>query len=194
MRFPHNPFNPFKRRLARTGRGPALVAGLLVIGFALSQFPQVAQWFEPSANDSENAVAEPELRFIGVAHVIDGDTVDLEDGRRVRLIGIDTPEMGYSPRARVEGEDDPFAVEATEHLRRLAEGELVTLKFGPEPEDKYGRTLAYLHLDDGTDLNAELLRAGLARAYRRFDHPRLSRYIQLEEEARAKSLGLWAEN
>ena len=189
MRFPHN---PFKRKLARYGRSPALVAGLLVIGFVLSQFPQIAQWFEPAATDSENTAAEPVIRVIRVARVLDGDTVDLEDGRHVRLLGIDTPETQFSPRAQVEGEDDPFAVEATEHLRRLAEGELVTLKFGPEPKDNYGRTLAYLELMDGTDLNAALLRAGLARAYRRFDHLRLGEYIRLEEEARDAQLGLWA--
>ena len=191
MRFPHNPFN---RRLARYGRSPALVAGLLVIGFALSQFPQIAQWFEPAAHDSENADAVTKTRFIRVARVLDGDTVDLDDGRRVRLLGIDTPETKFSPRAQVEGEDDPFAVEATEHLRRLVEGELVTLKFGPEPKDKYGRTLAYLELLGGTEVNAELLRYGLARAYRRFDHPRLSLYIRLEEEARDAQLGLWAKD
>ena len=191
MRFPHNPFN---RRLARYGRSPALVAGLLVIGFGLSQFPQVTQWFEPAATGSENSATELDLRGIRVVRVLDGDTVDLEDGRRVRLIGIDTPETKFSPQAQVEGMDDPFAQEAKQFLEERCEGKSVRLEFGPEPEDDYGRTLAYLHLEDGTDLNAELLRYGLARAYRRFDHPRFSEYIRLEEEARAKRLGLWAED
>ena len=189
------PYNPFNRRLARYGRSPALVAGLLVVGFVLSQFPQVAQWFKPADAESDTAVVESTTAttVVRVTKVFDGDTVELEDGRRVRLIGIDTPETEFSPRVQVEGVDDPFAQEAKRFLQEQCEGKTVRLEFGPEAEDKYGRTLAYLHLEDGTDLNAELLHKGLATAFRSFIHPRLSRYIKYETEARDKSLGLWAQ-
>ena len=183
FRFRHN---PLPRKLRRFRRKPILVAGLIVLGLILSRFPQVADLFRPalpSEGPSEGIVAR----------VIDGDTVELEDGRRVRLIGIDTPETRHSPRAEVEGEDDPLAREATEYLRQRAEGRRVRLEYGPEPEDEHGRTLAYLHLEDGTDLNAELLRRGLARALLRFAHPRMAEYLALEEDARAERLGLWAE-
>ncbi len=133
-----------------------------------------------------------EARAQSVAVSDDTLTVDLQDGRRVRLIGIDTPEMGYSPRAQVEGVNDPFAEEAKAFLREQAEGRRIRLEFGPEAEDRYGRTLAYLVLEDGTNLNAELLRRGLARAYRRFEHPRLGQFIELEQEAREAGIGLWS--
>lgn len=173
------------RRLRRYRRSPWVVLALLAFGLVLSRFPQVAELF-PSA-------PSPESHEAIVLRVIDGDTVDLQDGRRIRLIGIDTPEMGYSPRAQVEGVNDPFAEEARAFLRELAEGRTVRLEFGPEPEDRYGRTLAYLFLQDGAHLNAELLRRGYARAYRRFQHPRLDEFLTLEEEARQAERGLWAE-
>ena len=178
--------NPLPRKLRRFRRKPILVAGLIVLGLILSRFPQVADLFRP-------ALPSEGLSEGIVARVIDGDTVELEDGRRVRLIGIDTPETRHSPRAEVEGEDDPLAREATEYLRQRAEGRRVRLEYGPEPKDEHGRALAYLHLEDGTDLNAELLRRGLARALLRFAHPRMAEYLALEEDARAERLGLWAE-
>lgn len=178
------------RRLRRYRKTPWIVLALLAFGLVLSRFPQVEELFQPAPPpESGKAV----VADVVVLRVIDGDTVDLQDGRRIRLIGIDTPEMGYSPRAQVEGVNDPFAEEATAFLRELAEGRTVRLEFGPEPEDRYGRTLAYLFLEDGAHLNAELLRRGYARAYRRFQHPRLNEFLTLEEEARQAERGLWAD-
>lgn len=174
----------FPRRLRRYRGIPWIVLTLLVAGLLLSRFPQVAEQFQPAPSAERSEAV--------VTRVIDGDTVDLQDGRRVRLIGIDTPEMGYSPRAQTEGVNDPFAEEAKAFLREQAEGRRVRLEFGPEAEDQYGRTLAYLFLEDGTHLNAELLRRGLARAYRGFEHPRRPEFLELEQQARKAGIGLWS--
>lgn len=126
-----------------------------------------------------------EARAVLVAEVVDGDTLRLATGEMVRLIGVDAPER-EGPYTR----EEPFGAEATEVARRLAEGRRVRLEVGPERRDAYGRTLAYVHVGE-VDLNAELIRRGLARAYRRFAHRRLDEFVRLEAEARAARRGLW---
>ena len=118
--------------------------------------------------------------------VIDGDTLELEGGERVRLIGVDTPES-VDPRRPSE----PFGEEAAGFTRRLAEGKSVRLESGDEARDAYGRSLAYIHLPDGTLLNAEIIRQGYGRAYTRFPHPRLQEFVVLEREAREAGRGIW---
>lgn len=120
-----------------------------------------------------------------VRQAIDGDTLLLATGELVRLIGVDAPER-EGPYTRAE----PFGVEAAAFTRTAAQGRRIRLEVGPERRDAYGRTLAYVHVDD-LDLNAEILRRGLARAYRRFPHPRLEEFLALEAEARAAGRGLW---
>jgi len=119
--------------------------------------------------------------------VIDGDTVELEGGERVRLIGVDTPET-VDPRRPVER----YGKEAASFTRDSVEGKSVRLEFGPESTDRYGRTLAYVYLADGTLLNAEIIRQGYGFAYTRFPHPRLEAFVGLEREAREAGRGLWA--
>ena len=88
-----------------------------------------------------------------VVRVIDGDTLELENGQRVRSLGIDTPEAG-----------EPFAIEATERNRELVEDMVVELQAGNRDQDEYGRLLRYVYFD-GTFGNAELIAEGLATAY-----------------------------
>ena len=88
-------------------------------------------------------------------HVIDGDTIVLTDGRRVRYIGIDTPELS-DPRLALEAEA------ATEANRRLVAGHDLRLELDSQEEDRYGRMLAYVWVGD-VFVNEELLRQGLAR-------------------------------
>ncbi len=120
-----------------------------------------------------------------VRQVVDGDTLILATGERVRLIGVDAPEQ-EGPYTRAE----PFGAESAAFARRLAEGRRVRLAFDAERRDAYGRTLAYVAVGD-LDLNAELIRQGYARAYRRFPHRRLDEFVRLEGEARAARRGLW---
>lgn len=119
--------------------------------------------------------------------VIDGDTIELDGGERVRLIGVDTPET-VDPRRPVQS----FGKEASAFTRRMVEGKNVRLEQDQDTRDRYGRTLAYVYLQDGTFLNAEIIRQGYGHAYTRFPFRYEQQFVQLEREARESSRGLWA--
>lgn len=121
-----------------------------------------------------------------VERVVDGDTIIVGGVGRVRLIGVDTPES-VDPRRPVEF----FGKEASAFTRRLADGKRVRLEYDRERTDRYGRTLAYVHLPDGTFLNAEIIRQGYGHAYTRFPFEHLDRFRQFEREARQAGRGLW---
>ena len=125
-----------------------------------------------------------------VRHVYDGDTLWLADGRKIRLIGINTPEM-----ARENRPAEPFAIDAKNALIMLLKtrNNLVGLSYGPEREDKYQRTLAHLYLTDGRSIQAQLLRAGLATAYTTPPNDTKSQcYRRAESVARKQKSGLWS--
>jgi micrococcal nuclease len=116
--------------------------------------------------------------------VIDGDTVIIAGGERVRYIGIDTPEMGSNPEA--------FAREATDANRALVEGKAVRLERDVSETDRYGRLLRYVWVG-GTMVNVELVRRGLAEAKA---YPPDTRYQPLLDaaqfEARVAGRRMWA--
>ena len=121
-----------------------------------------------------------------VERVVDGDTIVVEGVGRVRLIGVDTPET-VSPGRPVEF----FGREASAFTKRLLEGRRVRLEYDRDRTDRYGRTLAYVHLADGTLANAEIIRQGYGHAYTRFPFRYLDRFRRLEREARSAGRGLW---
>ncbi|MBI3252113.1 MAG: thermonuclease family protein [Candidatus Omnitrophica bacterium] len=135
------------------------------------------------------AAAEPD-RIPGKVHwVVDGDTFQLETGERVRLIGVDTPE--YQPwKNRI----DPYGREASEYSKKLLSGKKVWLEKDAGEKDRYGRTLAYVYLEDGRFVNRILVEEGFARAKY---YPPNGRYYEIFKTAQraAKKLkkGLWAE-
>ncbi|MFQ5487607.1 MAG: thermonuclease family protein [Gammaproteobacteria bacterium] len=95
---------------------------------------------------------------VEVKRVYDGDTVELEDGRRLRLIGLNTPELGRDGKA-----PEPLAVAARDALRQLLdESPRIGLRYDRERRDRYGRTLAHLFLADRRSVNAWLIRQGYA--------------------------------
>ena len=120
--------------------------------------------------------------------VIDGDTIVLDGDERVRLIGIDTPET-KDPRKPVQY----FGKQAYEFTKRLVEGLKVRLDYDLDKKDKYGRTLAYVYLEDGTFLNAEIIKQGYGFAYRHFLFKYYDEFKRYEREAREKEVGLWAD-
>ncbi|WP_179692934.1 thermonuclease family protein [Pseudomonas moraviensis] len=93
-----------------------------------------------------------------VQRVVDGDTLRLSDGRNVRMIGLNTPELGKQGRS-----DEPFAVAARKRLEALvAESDgRVGLRLGAESKDRYGRTLAHVFSAKGENLEAQMLADGL---------------------------------
>ncbi len=117
-----------------------------------------------------------------VTRVIDGDTVELLDGQRVRYLCIDTPELG-----------EDYYDEASRRNMELVEGKVVELWTGLENRDVYGRLLRFVFVD-GTFVNAELVAEGLATAYIFNPDERYSQlFVQLEEYARMKDVGLWSQ-
>ena len=119
-----------------------------------------------------------------VIQVIDGDTIVIEDGSRVRYIGIDTPEV--YPRA------EDFGMEAWQSNRELVAGKNVRLERDVSDTDRYGRLLRYVYVN-GVFVNAELVRQGLARARAYPPDTKYHSYLEeLETEARQAGRGIWA--
>lgn len=121
-----------------------------------------------------------------VRYVIDGDTIDVATVGRVRLLGIDAPELGrgYDTAA-------PFAYEAREKLISLVLHRWVRLEPDGRRLDVYNRHLAYVLREDGVFVNAEMVREGLARVSARQPLSRLADLKRAEEEAQSFRHGIW---
>jgi len=125
---------------------------------------------------------------VEINYVIDGDTVILKDGRHVRLIGIDTPEIGRDGRKSDEG-----AHTARSYLVSLLQGNKnILLKFDSQPLDRYKRTLAHLFLPNGQNIQAVLLAKGLATPLTIPPNLNfLNCYLHHSNHAMASQQGLW---
>jgi micrococcal nuclease len=133
-----------------------------------------------------------------VSWIYDGDTLKVDGIGKVRLLGIDTPEKDASPRDRyLLSRGVPpatlrrIAKEALQFSITEVKGQRVRLSFDSEGRDRHGRTLAYVHLPDGTLLNRLLLEKGYAVVYRRFDFRLKEDFLRVEAEAKSKRAGVW---
>ncbi|MCY7413149.1 MAG: thermonuclease family protein, partial [Salinibacterium sp.] len=120
-----------------------------------------------------------------VEFVVDGDTLFLDDDRKVRLLGIDTPEVGDNLEC--------YGDEATALLRQLLpEGTPVWVLPDIDPLDQYGRSLLFIYRNDATNVNLELVRQGAAEVVQ-YD-PNLLLQDELgaaEREAQSVGAGRW---
>jgi len=140
-----------------------------------------------STPEPEVAAAQDEVMgadLVKVTRIIDGDTIELEGGQRVRYIGIDTPELsGNNPEC--------YAREAYDKNRELVEGKQVRLEKDVSETDRYGRLLRYVYVDDNF-INDLLVRTGYANAS---SYPPDIKYQdqfrEAEKEARESNKGLW---
>jgi micrococcal nuclease len=168
------------RRRFRPLRTWRFWAGWAILLFALVRILYLAR-----SNERPRAIDEGMYQ---VAFVIDGDTLVLDDGTKVRLIGVDTPETGgYRPA-------EAWGPEATALARQFidrVDGE-VRLQFDDERLDKYGRQLAYVWCGDRL-LNEELIRAGLGEYLHGFHYSATMkrRFHAAENEARTARAGMW---
>ncbi|OGT21872.1 MAG: hypothetical protein A2V90_01130 [Gammaproteobacteria bacterium RBG_16_57_12] len=145
-------------------------------------------WQQPvMAQDGQCPPARVDERVV-VDYVVDGDTVALKDGRRVRLIGLDTPEL--------HGADDrpqPYAREARQQLKQwLKPDKRIGLQYDTERHDKYQRVLAHAYLSTGDSITARMLEQGLAVTL--VVPPNLwghDCYSRREEAARQARRGVW---
>ena len=125
-----------------------------------------------------------------VSYVYDGDTVRLHSGDKVRLIGINTPEMARDKRPA-----EPLASEARQVLIKLLarHDQQISLRYGQQQRDRYGRLLAHAYTPQGESISAHLLDAGLASLIA--IPPNLTGldcYARAEQGARRQQRGLWA--
>jgi micrococcal nuclease len=133
-----------------------------------------------------SGTAEPSVEFAVVRTVLDGDTFDLTDGRRVRMLGIDAPEAA-SPDHPAE----PCADDSTQWLRSRIEARSVNLQI--TGLDRYGRSLAWVQEADGTLVNLLSLSAGMSRLLDSFGLPAdLEPSLrQATSEAQILRRGIW---
>ncbi len=156
----------------------AIVAALLLVQSPAAGEPRVP---EPLIAESLGRVVE----------IVDGDSLVLEDERRVRLVGLQAPKL---PLGRPNFEPWPLSDEAKAAIADLTLGEEVILAHGGRREDRHGRRLAHLFLEDGTWVQEEMLRRGLARVYSFADNRALvDHLLRVEREARADRRGIWSD-
>ncbi len=121
--------------------------------------------------------------------IVDGDTVVLQDGREVRLVGLQAPKLALG---RPNFTDWPLAIEAREVLAALVKNEDVQLSYGGRREDRYGRLLAHLFLADGRWVQGAMIAKGMARVYSFPDNRSCVRdLLRLEEQARGMRRAIW---
>ncbi len=141
------------------------------------------------------------LQAVKLAKVIDGDTIELTDGRKVRMLGIDAPETEHSPRAKNRGTADCFAKESTDYLKKLLHSKKLYLRLDPSKNihDKYGRVLAYIFVKDGAqfrNVNLEMIKNGYAYEYT-YHHEKYlyqTEFKKAQELAKQAKRGLWADS
>lgn len=132
------------------------------------------------------------LQHFPVKRVVDGDTIRLKDGRRIRMIGLNAPETAKKGVA-----DEPFAVAARQRLQQLVDASAgqVGLVLGQQSRDHYGRTLAHVYGADGANLEAQLLAEGLGYQVAVAPNVDLVDCQQAaERSARQANLGLWRQS
>ena len=139
----------------------------------------------PGAADQSPAIPADATEAV-VEYVHDGDTIFLEDGRKVRMLGINTPEIGDDLEC--------YGNEATALTRSLLpEGAHVWVQQDVEPLDQYGRSLLFVYTDDGVNVNLELLREGAAEVEMYKPNVLLRDEVYAAQDAaRDADLGLWS--
>ncbi len=137
-----------------------------------------------TAPPTANTPAAP-ARYARVTHVIDGDTIVLSDGTRVRYIGMDAPEI-KTPSGRAA----PYARQAETFNRKLVQDRVVKLVYDHRQRDRYGRDLCYVYVGNKC-VNIELVRAGLAKVM--LQKPNLALQADLEKalgSAKRRKVGM----
>ncbi|MBI4085628.1 MAG: thermonuclease family protein [Candidatus Liptonbacteria bacterium] len=169
-----------------------IIAGgilILLIGIGIgSGLSKTAPASSPALLPAQEALrdSKPSDGSVKVIRVIDGDTIEIEGGERVRYIGIDTPET-VDPRKPVQC----FGVEASKKNKELVEGQKVRLEKDVTERDKYNRLLRYVWAGD-IFINLELVKQGFAQSYSYPpDIKYQNRFIEAQREAREAAKGLW---
>lgn len=134
----------------------------------------------------------PGSTFYKVTRVVDGDTFwidnDTDEGQKIRMIGIDAPES----RNVFKKVKAHYGDQSKAYLEKLLTGKKVRLEYDIIRKDKYGRTLAYVYLEDGRLLNALLIQKGYAQVLTVPPNVKHAEHLnRLQQQARNKRRGLW---
>lgn len=189
----------FLKKLFRSREGKKFLFFLvLLIGFGYSVIIGASQvswqsFFEyvrdATHTSLQQTASQPQGDLMRVKRVVDGDTIEMESGKKVRYIGVNTPES-----VKVNSPVECFGKEASAKNKELVEGKLVRLEKDVSETDRYGRLLRFVYLEDGTFVNDELVREGYAHASTFPPDVKLAQQFKLSErEARDAQRGLWAD-
>ena len=172
-----------------------IIVGLFLFVVGIASFSKPPVKTEPSpkpqvegtqTQNSPTPIASNSASLVKVKRVIDGDTIEIEDGRKIRLIGIDTPELNKS------GEAGCFGREAYDYANKLLTGQTIKLEKDISETDRYGRLLRFIYLGD-TFINDKLVKDGYARVYTYPpDVKYQDKFKESESYARDNNLGLWS--
>lgn len=159
-----------------------IIVGLIALIFVLGL------WAENKIKKTNLPKVEIKKEKVKVSRVIDGDTIELSDKRKVRYIGVNSPEA-TDTRANVKC----LAQKAKEANQKLVEGKEIELEKDLSETDKYGRLLRYVWIDNEM-VNKELVEEGWAEID---TYPPDLKYqemfLNLEKEAKVNKLGIWGE-
>ncbi len=169
----------------------------LLLGIIYSQFSdKIPSFYPPKSQPTVKGVYSALNQQIAtVTRVIDGDTIQIDTGQKIRYIGIDTPEL-HKPNTPVQC----FAKEAAEKNKQLVEGKKIKLVKDVSETDRYGRLLRYVYLEDptaatngGTFINEYLVKEGYAHAATFPPDVKYADYfVSLQDQARNLGKGLWS--
>jgi endonuclease YncB( thermonuclease family) len=152
--------------------------------FLLLSFPKQALYADNCTSEELSAPESAAVKF-----VYDGDTLLLTDKRKIRIIGIDTPETKHHKQ-----KGQPYGAKATEALRALLKrhNNRIQLRFSKQRRDRYSRTLAHVFLADGTNVSNWLLERGYAAVLPFPPNIVLANcYKTAEESAQLQSIKIW---
>ncbi len=172
----------------------ALTLSAFFVSVSLLSASSIALSPAPSATVSalDESCPKPKTNKAYVKWVYDGDTLKLADKRKLRIIGIDTPEVAHKRSKRKRSE--PYAGQATEALRELLakHNYRINIAEGRQNKDKYGRLLAHVFTPDGVDVSEWLLQQGLATLLIIPPNDRfLKCYRAAERKAQQEGLNIW---
>jgi len=172
---------------------------VLLLCLPLWGHAEIYQWQDSNGNQHFTDRSHPQATVIDlkpgygyyqIKRIYDGDTVELKDGRKVRLLGINTPEVRHKGKMA-----DALGNEARQWLINKFETSKVRLVMDAEKTDKYGRTLAHLFSEKKDHINLQLVEAGLAHVY---IYPPNLLYsevlLKAEDKAEHDKLGIWQRN
>lgn len=175
---------------------PLLASVILASSISLisscQTYPSNSQEYNQNHSLDEMDTIIP-IGFYQVTKVSDGDTfwcVNQKNEKvKIRFIGIDSPES----RNAFKRKKQPFGKEASEFTSNLILDKFVRLTFDIDSLDRFGRTLAYVYLQDGTFVNEEIIRNGFATLMTITPNVKFeNKFIKAQRHARDRKLGIWA--